>query len=285
MAELINGREIAKQINASLKERIGAISVSSGKTPKLASISVGKSEDAEIYVHMQKKTANSVGIDFETYNFEPTISEVDLLTEIAKLNSNDNVTSIIIQKPLPEGISHSRMISNILPQKDAEGLHPYNLGKILRREADILPSTPGAIMKILKVLNIDLYGKEVVVVGHSAIVGKPLSLMLLNEMATTTVCHIATCDKGFLKEHTKNAEILIVAVGKAQLVKGDWIKEGAIVIDVGINKMGDNIVGDVDFEEAKEKASAITPVPGGVGPVTVSILMRNVYRSFRKQNV
>ncbi|MFH1846750.1 MAG: bifunctional 5,10-methylenetetrahydrofolate dehydrogenase/5,10-methenyltetrahydrofolate cyclohydrolase [Candidatus Omnitrophota bacterium] len=285
MAQLIKGKDIASSINLSVKDKISEIKLAVGITPKLVSLIAGNSEDAEIYVNMQKKAADFVGIDFSIKRLDENISQESLIQEIEKLNSDNTVTSIIVQKPLPPDIDHSKIASVIKAEKDAEGLHPFNLGKLFRGEADIVPCTPGAIMKILDIKGIDLYGKEVVIIGHSAIVGKPLSLMMLNETATTTVCHVATFEKGDIREHAKKADILIVAVGRPEMVQGEWIRENAIVIDVGINKVNGKIVGDVNFLEAEAKASMITPVPGGVGPITVSILMRNVLRAYRKQNV
>jgi methylenetetrahydrofolate dehydrogenase (NADP+)/methenyltetrahydrofolate cyclohydrolase len=233
---------------------------------------------------MQKRTAESVGIEFVSVVLPSDMDEKGLGAKIAELNTSREVTSIIVQKPLPDGIDHNRVISLIRPEKDGEGLHPLNLGKILRKEADIVPCTPGAIMKILDEKKVELYGKEVVLIGHSAIVGKPLSLMLLNEMATTTVCHIGTFDRGNIREHARRADILVVAVGKPGLVGSDWVSEKSVVIDVGINKVKGGIAGDVEFDAVSKKVRMITPVPGGVGPVTVSILMRNVMRAFIDQN-
>jgi len=185
--------------------------------------------------------------------------------------------------PLPSQIDYKKISQFILPEKDVEGMNPENIGKILFGKAKILPCTPAAVMELIKETGVDLYGKEVVIVGHSEIVGKPLSLLLLDKFATVTVCHIGTSQAKKLDEHVRKAEILIVAVGKPCLIKGDWIKEGSIVIDVGINKVGDKIVGDVEFEEAKERASFITPVPGGVGPLTVVMLMRNLVEATKLQ--
>ena len=284
MSRIIDGKEIALAINEKVKENIQSMQHSIGRPPKLASVLVGSSGDAEIYVNMQKKAAGLVGVEFASYEMDKGITGEGLFEKLRQLNADETVTSIIVQKPLPEGIQHDSIVASISPEKDAEGIHPLNLGKILRKEADIVPCTPGAIMKILRMQNVELYGKEVVIIGHSAIVGKPLSMMMLNEMATTTVCHIGTYEKGDLASHARRADVLVVAVGKAELVKGDWVKEGAAVIDVGINKTATGIVGDVKFSEVAEKASVITPVPGGVGPVTVSILMRNVFRAYRSQH-
>ncbi|MFH1305528.1 MAG: bifunctional 5,10-methylenetetrahydrofolate dehydrogenase/5,10-methenyltetrahydrofolate cyclohydrolase [Candidatus Omnitrophota bacterium] len=285
MAELINGGKIAHSIDAAVKKGIQEIYSAKGVRPKLVSIMVGQRGDAAIYVNMQKKAAEASGIEFDLRKFESEVDPREIYEEIDRLNMDRSVTAIIVQKPLPENLSHDSVVARIRPEKDAEGIHPYNLGRILRKDADIVPCTPGAVMKILSEKNVDLYGKEVVIVGHSAIVGKPLSLMMLNEMATTTVCHLGTSQKGDLPGHTRRADILIVAVGRPEMVNGDWVAVGAVVIDIGINRVGNRIVGDVKFSEVAKKASLITPVPGGVGPVTVSILMRNVFRAYRGQNV
>jgi len=281
--ELINGKDIAKRIMLSVASELGELKASLGHIPKLVSISVGKHHDAEIYINMQQKAADEIGIEFERLKLNKNISQNELIAKIEELNKDKTATAVIVQQTLPEGIDHYRVTSHITPRKDAEGIHPYNLGKIFRRDADIVPCTPGAVMKIVDVLGTGLYGKEVVIVGHSDIVGKPLSLMMLNETATTTVCHIGTSEKGDIKAHTRRADILVVAVGKAEMVKADWVKHGAVVVDVGINKAGGKIVGDVDFNEVSKKAGAITPVPGGVGPITVSILMRNIMRAYKTQ--
>lgn len=285
MAEIVNGREIAQHINNAVKEKIEAMRAEYGKRPRLVSLTIGHSDEALIYMKMQEKTAERIGIEFVSMELDVEISQDDLISEIQKLNQDKSVTAMIIQKPLPFGIDHDRVIDAIAHEKDAEGLHPYNLGRIFRREADIVPCTPGAVMKLLDEYHVDLYGKEVVIIGHSAIVGKPLSLMMVNENATTTVCHIGTAEKGDVGSHARKADILIVAVGKPEMVKADWVKQGAIVIDVGINNVNGNLVGDVKFDEVSKKASIITPVPGGVGPITVSILMRNVLRAYRSQHV
>jgi len=212
------------------------------------------------------------------------ISQGELTDFIEKLNKDKDVTAVIVQLPLPKQIN-SRIIPEFIDaKKDAEGMNPVNLGKVLLADHTIAPCTPLAVMELLKLSGVNLYGKEAVVVGHSEIVGKPLSLMLLKEFATTRVCHIATGERGSLADHVKEAEILVVAVGKAGLVKGEWIKKKAIVIDVGINRVGDKLVGDVEFDEAARRAGFITPVPGGVGPLTVTMLMKNVIEAYKVQN-
>ena len=280
MAEVIQGDKIAREMQQDVKKRFDVLRASSKKDPKLVSIVVGGDGDTRLYVRAQKKAADSIGILFDTCELEKDVSREDLTGRIEDLNRDEAVTAIMLQHPLPERLDYSEIVQAITPGKDAEGIHPYNLGRIFRSEAEIVPCTPGAVMKILRVQGVNLYGKDVVIIGHSAIVGKPLSLMMLNETATTTVCHIGTAEKGDIVKYVKNAEVLIVAVGKAEMVKGDWIREGAVVIDVGINSKDGKIVGDVDHKEAAKKASMITPVPGGVGPVTVSVLMRNVLRIY-----
>jgi methylenetetrahydrofolate dehydrogenase (NADP+) / methenyltetrahydrofolate cyclohydrolase len=186
--------------------------------------------------------------------------------------------------PLPRGVDVKRVVHHILPAKDAEGLHPENLGRLVMERDHVVPPTPGAIIKLLKSIKTKIAGKEVVLVGHSQIVGRPLALMFLRELATTTVCHIGTWKRGHLRDHVQKAEILVVAVGKAGLIPASWVRKGAIVIDVGMNRKGDKLVGDVEFEGAQHRAAYITPVPGGVGPLTVTILMHNVVECFKWQH-
>ena len=236
-----------------------------------------------VYVKAQKKVAEVLGIEYELRTVPDSIVQGEAEGLIKSLNNDANVTAVILQLPVPKAIDAKRLVNLIAPEKDAEGMHPQNLGKILLGQYRIGPCTAMAVMELLESTKVNLYGKEAVIVGHSEIVGKPLSLMLLNKFATTTVCHIATGERGILPEHVKQAEVLIVAVGKAGIVKGDWIKPGAIVVDVGINRVGDKRVGDVEFEGAFQKASYITPVPGGVGPITTTILMRNTVELFKGQ--
>jgi methylenetetrahydrofolate dehydrogenase (NADP+)/methenyltetrahydrofolate cyclohydrolase len=279
LAKLLEGKPIAEKIKEHIKQQIQALNLK----PVLASIQVGENVGAEAYAKSQQKLAQNLGIEYQLHKLAQDTTEKALAEFIQKLNSDKSVNGIIVQMPLPLQIDYKRISQFILPEKDVEGMHPANIGKLLFGKAKILPCTPQAVMELLHSINLNLYGKEVVVVGHSEIVGKPLSLLLLDKFATVTVCHIGTSQAGKLEEHVRNAEVLIVAVGKAGLIKGEWIKEGAAVIDVGINRVGDKIVGDVEFEEAEKRASYITPVPGGVGPLTVTMLMRNLVEATKLQ--
>jgi len=279
LAKLLEGKPIAEKIKEQIKQETQSLK----QKPVLAGIQVGENAGAAAYVKSQTKLAENLGIVYQLHKLDQQVSESSLISSIKKLNADKTVNGIIIQMPLPNHIDYKKISQYIFPEKDVEGMHPANIGKILFGKAVMLPCTPAAVMELLKETGIDLYGKEVVVVGHSEIVGKPLSLLLLDKFATVTVCHIGTSKVGKLEEHVKKAEVLIVAVGKAGLIKGEWIKEGAIVIDVGINRVGDKIVGDVEFEEAEKHASFITPVPGGVGPLTVTMLMRNLLEATKLQ--
>ena len=283
-AQLLDGKSLAKKIRENLKIEIEKLVSQYKKPMNLAAVQVGENPASAIYLRSQKKTAESLGIGYVLHTLAANTSQEELIEFIKKLNEDEEVTAMIIQLPLPEQIDGKLVIAFIDPVKDAEGMHPANLGKVVLANYKIAPCTPLAVMELIRLSGVKLYGKEAVVIGHSEIVGKPLALMLLKEFATTTICHIATGERGLLPEHTKRAEILVVAVGKAGLVKGGWVKEGAVVVDVGINKVGDKIVGDVEFEKASERASFITPVPGGVGPLTVTMLMRNVVESYKIQN-
>jgi methylenetetrahydrofolate dehydrogenase (NADP+)/methenyltetrahydrofolate cyclohydrolase len=277
--KLLEGKPIAETIKEEIKQKVQALKAK----PVLASIMAGDNAGAAAYVKSQTKVAEQLGIQYQMHQLPEAITEKELIDFIGKLNTDPKVNGIIIQMPLPQQIDYKKISWFIQPDKDVEGMHPENIGRILFGKAQIIPCTAAAVMELVNNTRVDLYGKEVVVVGHSEIVGKPLSLLLLDKFATVTVCHIGTSKAGKLEEHVRKAEILIVAVGKAGLIKGEWVKEGAIVIDVGINRVGDKIVGDVEFEEASKRASWITPVPGGVGPLTVTMLMRNLVEAARLQ--
>jgi len=279
LAKLLEGKPVAERIKEEIRQRVLSLKLK----PILASIQVGENAGAASYVKSQAKTAEALGIEYQLHKLGDDVHESHLIDFIQKLDTNKSVNGIIIQMPLPAQIDYKKISQFVRPEKDVEGMHPANIGKIVFGKAAILPCTPAAVVELLKETGVDLYGKEVVIVGHSEIVGKPLALLLLDKFATVTVCHIGTSKAGKLEEHVKRAEVLIVAVGKAGLIKGEWIKEGAIVIDVGINRVEDKIVGDVEFEAAEKRASYITPVPGGVGPLTVTMLMRNLVEAAKSQ--
>jgi methylenetetrahydrofolate dehydrogenase (NADP+)/methenyltetrahydrofolate cyclohydrolase len=279
LAKLLEGKGIAETIKGDLKDEIDSMP----KKPVLASVMVGDNPGAEAYVKSQQKTAAALGVEYLFHKLEKDITEAKFVEFIQGLNADKSVNGIIIQMPLPAHIDYKKISQFIAPEKDVEGMHPANMGKIVFGKTKVLPCTAAAVMELLKAISVDLYGREVVVVGHSEIVGKPLALLLLEKFATVTVCHIGTSAAGKLEDHVRGADILIVAVGKAGLIKGELVKEGAIVIDVGINRVNDKIVGDVEFEAAEKRAAYITPVPGGVGPLTVTMLMRNVVEAAKSQ--
>ncbi len=272
MAKLLEGRVIAAGIKEEIIKKVQA----SGKKLQLASVQVGENPSSAVYIKSQKKNAELLGIEYAFHQLENTLTQDKLIEYIGALNSDPKVNGIILQMPLPQHIDYKKISEHIAPEKDAEGMHPLNMGKIIFGRSKARPCTAAAVMELVNSTGVELSGKEVVIVGHSEIVGKPLALMFLDKLATVTVCHIGTSKAGKLQEHVQKAEILVVAVGKAGLIKGSWIKEGAVVIDVGINQVGDKLVGDVEFEEAEKRAAFITPVPGGVGPLTVVMLMRNL---------
>lgn len=282
-AKLLEGKPIADGLKTKIKADVETLKPKSGRTPRLAAIQIGDNASSAVYVKAQKKSAEALGVEYELKVLPQDTAMKDAECVVTGLNSDKSVTAVILQLPVPKGMDAKKLSGLIAPGKDAEGMHPENLGRILLGNYRIGPCTAMAVMELLESTRLNLYGKEAVVVGHSEIVGKPLALMLLNKFATTTVCHIATGERGVLADHVRRAEILVVAVGKAGLIRGDWVREGAIVVDIGINKVGERIVGDVEFEAASQRAASITPVPGGVGPITTTILMRNVVELFRVQ--
>lgn len=282
-AKLLEGKPIAESIKNSLKEERALLKEKYQCLPSLAVIKLGDNPASTVYVHQQKRCAQELEIGYNIYQLDQEAKKEELFHLIDQLNQDQRVSGLIVQLPLPAHLDHKEVVLNISPLKDVEGLHPQNLGRLVLGRPSLSPCTALACMELIRASGVDLYGKEVVVVGHSEIVGKPLGLLLLNEFATLTVCHIGTSQRGNLKAHTQYADILIVAVGKPALIKGEAIKEGAIVIDVGINKTPEKIVGDVEFESAREVASYITPVPGGVGPLTVVMLMKNTFQAFKLQ--
>lgn len=273
-AQLLDGKQIAAHMRQTLRKARDGL----GPRPiRLVSVEVGQNPAAAVYVRNQARAAQECGIDMEAQNLPLGTSETQLVGAIAELNRRQEVAGILVQRPLPPGIDPRAVQSAIDPNKDVEGMHPANMGAILYREPRLTPCTAAAAQQLILATGLDLRGAETVVVGHSEIVGKPIAVLLLHHLSTVTVCHVGTRQ---LIDHTKRADVLVVAVGKAGLVHGGMIKPGACVIDVGINQGPDGkVVGDVDFASAAAVAGFLTPVPGGVGPVTVAMLMRNTLRA------
>lgn len=274
-AEIISGKELAQEKRQAMKEEVALLK--NQIIPGLAVLLVGNNPASRSYVKGKEKACKEVGIYSRLIELPETISETDLLSEIEKLNQDNEIHGILVQLPLPGHIRESEVIEKIIPEKDVDGFHPINIGKMMTGERTFLPCTPFGIVEMVKSKNIDVEGKHVVVVGRSNIVGKPVGQLFLNENATVTYCHSRTKN---MKEITRQADILVVAVGKAKMVSADYIKPGAAVIDVGVNRIeSGKLVGDVDFEAAKEVAGYITPVPGGVGPMTITMLLHNTIQS------
>ncbi len=248
-----------------------------GIFPGLAVIIVGDDPASRVYVNNKKKACEDLGIYSEEYALPAETTEEELLCLVNKLNNDDSISGILVQLPVPKHIDEKTILDAINPKKDVDAFHPVNVGKIMVGDFDFVPCTPAGVMELIKESGIDVAGKDCVVVGRSNIVGKPQAMLLLHQNGTVTICHSRTKN---LKEKTKNADILVAAVGIPNFIKGDMIKPGAVVIDVGINRIAEKkLVGDVDFEEAEKVAGAITPVPGGVGPMTIAMLMRNTLKA------
>lgn len=275
--EILDGKALSEKLIDSVKEQAKQLS------PTLAVILVGDNPASLAYVKNKKKACERAGIEYREYKYPDSFSQESLLKKIDELNEDDETNGIIVQLPLPESIYVPEVIRAVSPYKDVDGFHAYNIGKMFLSPEfeDLPPATPLGIVKLLDHYDIAIQGKEVVVVGHSNIVGKPISMMMLNRNATVTTCHIYTKD---LSAHTKRADILIVAVGKEKLITADMVKDGVVVVDVGINRKKDGtLCGDTDFDEISKKASYITPVPGGVGPMTVAALILNTIRATERQ--
>ena len=281
MAEILDGKELAKKVRQDLKEEVKELK-KKGIVPKLAVIMVGENSSSEVYVKNKSKACIKTGIDFEEFVLEQKTTEEELLDLIEKLNQDENVHGILLQSPVPKQIDINRAFRTIRPDKDVDGFHPVNVGNLVIGEDCFISCTPFGVMKLLEEYKIELEGKNAVILGRSNIVGKPMVQCLLAENATITVCHSKTQK---IKEIVKNADIVISAIGKPHFVTGDMIKEGSVVIDVGINRLENGtIVGDVEFETVSKKASYITPVPGGVGPMTIAMLLCNVVKAAKLQN-
>ncbi len=279
MAQILDGRLVSSSLLADLKEEIAELK-KTGPCPKLAIIIVGENPASLSYVKQKEKAANEVGLDYEQISYDTDVTQQQLLDKIHALNVDINVHGILVQLPLPDHIDAPLLLKEISPRKDVDGFHAYNLGKMFlsKEYEELVPCTPKGIIRLLDHYKIDPKGKDVTIVGHSNIVGKPMATMLTNRDATVTVCHVHTKD---LRHHTQNADILISATGVTGLIKADMVKAGAVVIDVGCNKVEGKLCGDVDFEAIEAKADAITPVPGGVGPMTVACVIENTVIAYR----
>lgn len=276
MAQLIDGKLISTQIKDELRDKVATLK-EQGIIPCLAVIQVGNDPASSVYVNNKKKACAYIGIESLSYELEEAVSQEELLTLIEKLNQDDKVNGILVQLPLPKHIDENAVIHAISPEKDVDGFHPETVGNMCIGTKGFLPCTPAGVIQLLKRSGIEIDGKECVVVGRSNIVGKPMAMLLLRENGTVTITHSKTKD---LKEVTKRADILVVALGKPKFITKEYVKEGAVVIDVGIHRNENNkLCGDVDFEDVIDKVSAITPVPGGVGPMTIAMLMDNCVKS------
>lgn len=280
MSQIIDGKELAKNIRESLKDEVKVLK-NAEIYPKLAVIMVGEDKASKVYVKNKSKACEDVGIEYEEYLLPASTKMQELLELIEKLNNEEAIHGILVQSPLPNGLDANEAFRAISPKKDVDGFHPINVGKLSLNQDCFISCTPYGIIKMLESYNIPIEGANAVIIGRSNIVGKPLAKCLLNKNATVTVCHSKTKN---LREITKNADILIAAIGKPKFVTEDMVKKGATVIDVGINRTDDGkLVGDTDFENIKEKVQYITPVPGGVGPMTIAMLMHNVVKAAKQQ--
>ena len=278
----LRGAPIAQQINEQLTGDLAELQ-QHGITPCLVSVQVGEDEASRIYRTQQEKKAGALGIIYRRLDLAATASEEEVAAQLCELNRTPQVHGIILQTPLPKGIDLDRMQGLIDPAKDVDGVTQTNLGAVMMGRPGLYPSTALSAFELLLSSGIELKGKEAVVIGRSAIVGKPIAMMLVNRRVTVTMCHTGTQGAGMLEYHVNRAEILVVATGQPNLIPGAWVREGAVVIDVGINYVDNAIVGDVEYDPAAERAAYITPVPGGVGPLTVTMLLRNTVQAARRQ--
>lgn len=282
MSKIIDGKELAKKVRLELKDEVEKLKKDDNIHPKLAVIMVGSDPASQIYVRNKSKACDEIGIEFEEFLLDENTTQKELLDLIDRLNENEKVNGILLQSPIPKNLDINEAFRRISPEKDVDGFNPVNVGKLTLGQKGFVSCTPFGVIKMLEEYNIDIEGKNAVVLGRSNIVGKPMSQCLLNKNATVTICHSKTKN---INDITKNADIIVAAIGKKEFLKGDMVKEGAVVIDVGINRGEDGkLKGDVDFDEVSKKASYITPVPGGVGPMTIAMLMTNVVKAAKDQN-
>lgn len=279
---IISGKEITVKIKDQLKEEVSKIKETYPRLPKLVVILVGDNQASQTYVRNKERGCQYIGIESEILRHDASFSEIELLQEINDLNNDDTVDGILVQLPLPQHINEEKVLDAIVPSKDVDGFHPENVAKLFLGQHSLVPCTPKGMMVLLEEINYDLAGKEVVIVGRSNIVGKPVALLCLQKNATVTIAHSQTKD---LKAVCSRADVLIAAIGKPKFFNHEYVKDGAVVLDVGINRDENNkLCGDVDFDDVKDKVSAITPVPGGIGPMTITMLMKNTIEAFYHRN-
>jgi methylenetetrahydrofolate dehydrogenase (NADP+)/methenyltetrahydrofolate cyclohydrolase len=277
-AKIINGKKIAEEIRKKISEEVAELESRYKTTPNMITIKIGKDPSSELYLKLRDNACKEVGIRSSHLEFSQDVSENKILQSIIKLNNDSNVHGMLIQYPIPDHVSPDKLMKTVSPKKDVEGFNPVNMGRTLIGDEHIVPCTPLAVLTILEYENTDIKGKDVAIVNHSNVVGKPLAALFLNRNATVSICHVFTKD---IKRYTTKADILVTATGIPRLITEDHVKENAFVIDVGIVKTEDGVCGDVDFELVKEKAGKITPVPGGVGPVTIACSLGNMVKTFK----
>ncbi len=278
---IIDGKKIAEELREELKKKIIELKATYKSVPGLTVILIGEDPASKIYVKNKQKYAKDIGINSEIIKYQESVDEKTVLDKISKLNNDKKISGILVQLPLPKQINKKKIIDAILPEKDVDGFHPVNVGNLSSGYEGKVPCTPLGCYLLLRKVEKDLKGKHAVIIGRSNLNGKPMAQLLLKENCTVTITHSKTKD---LKNECKRADIIIAAVGQPKLVKGDWVKKGAVVIDVGINKTANGLEGDVDFEEVSKVAKAITPVPGGVGPMTIACLLSNTIECFKRAN-
>ena len=283
-AQIIDGKKVAEQLRKELAEEVAAL-VGQGVTPGLATVLVGEDPASQVYVRMKEKACAKVGLMSRGVRPPADVPQKELIAQIEELNRDPAVHGILVQLPLPKHLDTPKVLQHVSPDKDVDGFHPVNLGKLLSAKywnelPRFLPCTPAGAIRLIDSTGVEIEGKQAVVVGRSIIVGKPISMLLLARQATVTVCHSRTQDLGAV---TRSADILVAAVGVPRLIKAEMVKPGAVVIDVGVNRLEEGLVGDVDFDQVKEIAGYVTPVPGGVGPMTITMLLANTVRSAKAQ--
>ena len=279
---LIDGKKIAAELREELKKEVLSLKEQYNKIPGLTVILIGDMAPSQIYVRMKEKAANEVGLKSEVIRYPDSVEEKTVLNKIEELNNNEGVSGILVQLPLPKHIDKQKVIETIAPRKDVDGFHPINVGNLSSGYESTIPCTPLGCYLLIKKIEPNLSGKKAVIIGRSNLNGKPMTQLLLKENCTVTITHSKTKD---LKAECLKADIIVAAVGMPELVKGDWVKKGTIVIDVGINKTEKGIVGDVDFDKVSKNAKALTPVPGGVGPMTIACLLKNTIECFKRSQI